>query len=783
MSIDRNHSHHQDHAAGQHDGHDVDHHEHKDDGREHGAEEGYETGRMTDAGPAEPGYPEHPELRGAAGAAADDSETAVPHSDSHVHSHDRHAGHATPSRQWSKQPRTTPGTTQSTDHAAHGGHDEHAGHDKHAGHSVAMFRDKFWISLALTIPTLVWGHMLQGALGYTAPRFTGSSWIPAIFGTAVFLYGGWVFIQGAMRELRDRLPGMMTLIALAISVAFIFSAAVTIGYPGMPLWEELATLVTIMLLGHWIEMRSIAQAQGALKELAKLLPSTATRVVGDRTEEVPVAELRDGDVVLVRPGASVPADGVVRQGASAVNESMITGESRPVDKREGDDVIAGTVNQAGSLRIEITRTGERTALAGIMRLVAEAQSSRSRAQALADRAAFILTLVALGAGVVTLVLWLTIRPGDPGFAIERVVTVLVIACPHALGLAIPLVIAISTTVGARNGLLVRDRRGLEDARNLTTIVFDKTGTLTKGEFGVVEIATADALASEEALRLAAAVEVDSEHTIAQGIVRSARERGIDVRPARDFEAIPGKGVRARVDGRELWVGGPALIRDRALEMPRALVEAIDRAAQRGQASIVLAEAQTALAVFAVADVIRPESVEAVRALHERGVEAVMMTGDARPVADAVAAELGIDRVFAEVLPGEKAAKIEELKTAGERVGMVGDGVNDAPALVTADVGIAIGAGTDVAVEAGDIVLVRSDPRDVARIIALSRATYRKMIQNLWWAAGYNIIAIPLAAGVLAPWGFVLSPAVGAVLMSLSTVIVAINAQLLRRAAL
>jgi Cu2+-exporting ATPase len=646
-----------------------------------------------------------------------------------------------------------------------------------------MFRDKFWVSLALTIPTLIWGHMLQGALGYTAPRFPGAAWIPAVFGTAVFFYGGWVFIRGAAREIRDRLPGMMTLIALAISVAFVFSAVVTIGFPGMPLWEELATLVTIMLLGHWIEMRSISRAQGALEELAKLLPDEATRVVGKELETVPIAALRDGDVVLVRPGASVPADGVVREGASTVNESMITGESRPAEKGSGDRLIAGTVNGAGSLRVEVTGTGGRTALAGIMRLVAQAQSSRSRAQALADRAAFILTLVALGSGVVTFVAWLAIRPGEPAFAIERLVTVLVIACPHALGLAIPLVIAISTTLGARNGLLVRDRRGLEEARNLTTIVFDKTGTLTKGEFGVVDIATADDLTPDEALRLAAALETDSEHTIAAGIVRSARERGLTVPPAESFEAIPGQGVRALVDGRELYIGGPALTRARSIELPPALRAAEARAAQRGQATIVLADGRRALAAFAVADVVREESREAVRSLHDRGIEVVMMTGDARPVAESVAADLGIDRVFAEVLPGEKAVKIEELQRGGKRVGMVGDGVNDAPALVTADVGIAIGAGTDVAVEAGDIVLVRNDPRDVSRIIALSRGTYLMMINNIWWAVGYNIIANPLAAGVLEPWVFVLSPAVGAVLMSLSTVIVAINAQLSRRTAL
>ena len=667
--------------------------------------------------------------------------------------------------------------------AAHAGmeHDHaHAGHDRHAGHSVAMFRDKFWISFALTIPTLVWGHMLQRAFGYHAPMFPGAIWIPPLFGTMVFLYGGRVFIQGAVSELQARVPGMMTLIGLAISVAFVFSAVVTLGYPGMPLWEELSTLVTIMLLGHWIEMRSINQAQGALKELAKLLPNTATRVVGDATEEVPISHLTLGDIVLVRPGASIPADGIVRQGASAVNESMITGESRPVDKREAGKVIAGTVNGAGSLRVEVTGTGDRTALAGIMRLVEQAQSSRSRAQALADRAAFALTLIALGAGAVTLIVWLLIRPGDPAFAIERVVTVLVIACPHALGLAIPLVIAISTTLGARNGLLVRDRRGLEEARNLTAVVFDKTGTLTKGEFGVVDIATTGGLQHNEALRLAAAVEADSEHTIAEGIVKTARERGIDVRPAEDFEAIPGKGAMARVDGRELYMGGPTLLASLGLGVPDELQSAVKRADADGKASIFLADRSSVVAVFALADVVRPESRAAVQALHDKRVEVVMMTGDAHVVAQAVASELHVDQVFAEVLPEQKAAKIEELKRQGRRVAMVGDGVNDAPALVTADVGIAIGAGTDVAVEAGDIVLVRSDPRDVPRIIELSRASYRKMIQNLWWAAGYNILAIPLAAGVLASRGIVLSPAIGAVLMSASTVIVAINAQLLRR---
>jgi P-type Cu2+ transporter len=675
---------------------------------------------------------------------------------------------------------------------AHGGHEHRpAGlsmsqaahtdqdHDKHTGHSIEMFRRKFWLTLVLTTPTLVWGHMLQRALGYTAPHFPGSQWIAPLFGTAVFVYGGWVFIQGAAREIRNRQPGMMTLIALAISVAFAFSAAVTLGFPGMPLWEELSTLVTIMLLGHWVEMRSITQAQGALSALSQLLPNVATRIVGDRTEEVPLLGLRASDLVLVRPGASIPADGIVREGSSAVNEAMITGESVPVQKREGAPVIAGTVNGAGSLRVEVTGTGDSTAIARIVRLVAHAQSSRSRAQALADRAALGLTIVALASGIATLITWLALG-ATPAYAIERLVTVLVIACPHALGLAVPLVIAISTTIGAQNGLLVRDRRGLEEARTLTAVVFDKTGTLTKGEFGVVDIVTVRGMPPGQALALAAAVERDSEHTIAQGIVKSARARGLEVSAAVQFETLPGRGVKARVAGRELFVGGPALLRSQSLELPPELREATARAAERGQAAIYLADEKGVLAMFAVADVVRDESRDAVRALRDRGLRVIMMTGDARAVAESVGKEVGVDAVFAEVLPEQKVSRIEELQGEGHRVAMVGDGVNDAPALVTANVGIAIGAGTDVAVEAGDIVLVRNDPRDVPRIISLSRASYRKMIQNLWWAAGYNIVAIPLAAGALSHYGLVLSPAVGAVLMSASTVIVAINAQLLRR---
>jgi P-type Cu2+ transporter len=658
-------------------------------------------------------------------------------------------------------------------------HEAHTGHDKHTGHSVEMFRSKFWITLALTVPIVLWGHMLPRLTGWHAPVFPGSAWIGPVLGTVVFFYGGWVFLQGGAREIADRLPGMMTLISLAITVAFVYSAAVALGYDGMPLWEELATLIAVMLLGHWIEMRSIFQAQGALRELAKLLPATAVRVVGDALEEVPIDRLQDGDLVLVRPGAGVPADGVVRTGRSNVNEAMITGESRPVPKKEGDEVIAGTVNGDGSLRVEITGTGERTALAGIMRLVEQAQTSRSRAQALADRAAYYLTIVAVAAGALTAAAWIALGASSD-FVIERVVTVLVIACPHALGLAIPLVIAISTTLGARSGLLVRDRRGLEEARTLDTVVFDKTGTLTLGEHRVVALDTSEGVSEAEALRLAAAVEYDSEHPVARAIVASARERGIDIPAAAGFEAVPGQGVRASVDARTLEVGGPNLLRRRSVTPGPALETASARAAERGQSVVYLLEDRRALAVFAIADAVRPESREAVRRLQEMGIEVVMLTGDSHAVANAVARELGIDTVLAEVLPADKADRIRDLQAQGKRVAMVGDGVNDAPALVTADVGVAIGAGTDVAVEAGDVVLVRSDPRDVARIVALSKASYRKMIQNLWWAAGYNIVAIPLAAGVLAPQGLILHPALGAVLMSASTVIVAINAQLLRR---
>ena len=656
----------------------------------------------------------------------------------------------------------------------------HTGHNQHIGHNVEMFRNKFWVCLIISIPVLLWDPMIQQWFKYQLPSFPGSNFIPAVFGTIVFIYGGWIFLQGAYQELVHKTPGMMTLISLAINVAFFYSIAVMLGLKGHTLWWELATLISIMLLGHWIEMRSISQAQGALQELAKLLPDTAILLTDDEsTQEVLVEQLQEGDLILIRPGAIIPADGMVQSGKSSVNEAMITGESKPVEKKQGERVLAGTVNGEGSLRVKIAGIGDKTALAGIMRLVEQAQSSRSRAQALADRAAFYLTLVAIGSGLITLIGWL-LSGSTLDFAITRVVTVLVIACPHALGLAIPLVIAISTTLGARNGLLIRDRRGLEEARNLDVVVFDKTGTLTMGEHRVIQTVTDKSIDNEEALRLAAAVERDSEHPIARALQKSAEAVGIEIPPSQNFRAIPGQGVQAQVEGREFQVGGPSLLKSEKFPIPEEFNDAAHRFGESGQAAIYLVEGEKVLAVFAIADAIRPESYEAIRNLHQLGIQSAMLTGDSEAVAETVAKELDINLVFAQVLPEDKAKKIQDLQKQGKRVAMVGDGVNDAPALATADVSIAIGAGTDVAVEAGDVVLVRSDPRDIPRIIKLSKATYQKMIQNLWWAAGYNIIALPLAAGALAWAGIILAPAVGAVLMSASTVIVSINAQILRR---
>jgi P-type Cu2+ transporter len=649
--------------------------------------------------------------------------------------------------------------------------DHTAGHDRHAGHSVAMFRDRFWLSLLLTVPVLIWSMDLQMWLGYAAPSFPGSGWLPAGLGTVVFLYGGLVFIRGAAGELADRKPGMMTLISLAIVVAFVTSWAGSLGLFEVEIWWELATLITIMLLGHWLEMRSIAQARGALAALADLLPDTAERVTDAGTESVPLSSLAVGDIVLVRPGGRVPADGEIVDGSADVDESMVTGESRPVGKDPGDRVVAGTVAAGGSLRVRVDATGDETALSGIMRMVSAAQASASRAQALADRAAALLFYIALGAGTLTFVTWWLL--GDREGALVRTATVLVIACPHALGLAIPLVIAISTSLGARNGLLVKDRLALERARDLDVVIFDKTGTLTRGEPVVAEIVGED---DESILRLAGAVEADSEHPLARAIVRAATERGIAMATATDFEAIAGRGARATIDGVTVHVAGPRLLEDLGLT---ALPEVAAWTAG-GRTVLHVVVDGVVRGAIAVEDEIRPESRESVERLHARGLTVAMITGDAQGVADSVAVRLGIDEVAAQVLPADKADAVRRFQAGGRTVAMVGDGVNDAPALATADVGIAIGAGTDVAVESAGIVLVRSDPRDVVGAIDLSRATYAKMVQNLVWATAYNVIAIPVAAGILVPWGIDLPMAAGAIAMSGSTIIVAANAQLLRR---
>jgi len=663
----------------------------------------------------------------------------------------------------------------------HSGQD-HSAHVNHSGHEQ-MFRQKFWISLLLSIPVLVFSPSIQSWMGYSIPAFPGSIWITPIFAVVVFWYGGIPFLEMAVPEMKNRQPGMMTLISLAISVAFVYSVAALFLPTSVTFFWELVTLIDIMLLGHWIEMRSIRQASGALNELARLMPDTANRILADgNIESIPVAQLQGGDLVLVRPGESVPADGAVQEGESDVNEAMLTGESLPVKKREGDKVIAGTINGDGSLRLKITAVGDDTALAGIMRLVDQAQQSKSNTQILADKAAGWLFYVALGVAAITAVAW-TIAVGFNVEVIARVATVLVIACPHALGLAVPLVVAITTAMGAKNGILVRDRLALEKARLIDMIVFDKTGTLTEGEFGVVGIRTISDITEDEALALTAAIEGDSEHTIARGIRKSAQDRNLTTPSISGFEAIKGRGVRAQEKDRTLYVGGPRMLEMLSLELPEQLAQFEQLASQKGQSVVNLvedgADGKRVLAAFALADVIRPESRFVIQKLHEMGVEVAMLTGDSQAVAKAVADELGIDTYFAQVLPEDKDQKIMQLQKQGKKVAMVGDGVNDAPALTRADVGIAIGSGTDVAIESAGIILVKSNPMDVVKIFDLSRTSYRKMIQNLIWAAGYNIIALPLAAGVLAPIGILLSPAIGAVLMSLSTVIVAINAQLLR----
>ena len=668
------------------------------------------------------------------------------------------------------------GYDEHRDHARHhgrAGHDVRAGHDKHAGHGVAMFRDRFWLSVVLTIPVLVWSEMIQEWLGYTAPAFALSDRIPAILGTIVFVYGGLPFLKGGVSELRDRQPGMMLLISLAIVVAFVASLASEFGWLELEFWWELALLIDVMLLGHWQEMKALGQTSSALEALAALLPDEAELVDDSELRTVPAGDLRPDDLVLVRPGGRVPADGSVVEGEAAVDESMITGESRTVHRGAGDRVVAGTVATDSSLRVRVEAVGEDTALAGIRRLVEQSQASKSRAQALADRAAALLFYIAVAAGALTFVVWSAI--GETGEAVERAVTVLVISCPHALGLAIPLVIAISTGVAARAGILIRDRLALERMRTVGAVLFDKTGTLTKGRPAVRDVAGAG-ITGDDVLRLAAAVETSSEHPLAKAIVAAAN----DVPNASDFRALSGRGVEAVVGGRRVRVGGPALLRGLGIGDPAEIGEKIAAWRARGATVLTVIRDDVVVGVIAVEDETRPESVEAVNALHGEDVRVVMITGDAREVADAVAAEVGVDEVKAEVLPEDKAAAVAELQERGLQVAMVGDGVNDAPALARADVGIAIGAGTDVAIESAGVVLASDDPRGVVSVRTLSKASYRKMVQNLGWAVGYNVVAIPLAAGVFAWAGVVLAPAVGALAMSLSTIIVALNAMLLRR---
>lgn len=662
--------------------------------------------------------------------------------------------------------------TSQTMHQHDGQHD----HDKHAGHNPNMFKQKFWLSLLLTIPTLLFSHTVQGWLGFEL-MFLGSEYIPAVFGAAIFFYGGLVFLKSAKAELAARQPGMMTLISMAITVAFVYSALVSLKLvAGMDFWWELATLVTIMLLGHWLEMASVENAQGALNELAKLLPDEAELIEQGKSRIVPASELKPGDIVLVRPGAGIPIDGKVIKGESEVNESMLTGESKPVKKVIGAEVIGGTINTNGALTIQVSKVGSDTALAGIMKLVEDAQTSKSKTQILADKAAFYLTFIAIGAALLTWIGW-WLAGESAGFILERVVTVLVIACPHALGLAIPLVTAISTTLAAKNGLLVRERMALEAARNIDVVLFDKTGTLTKGEQGVVDVIAED---KSRTLSLAAALEHESEHPIARAIVEYAHSQNVPETHTTDFSALSGRGVRAETDGKKVYVGGPRLLEELKITLNSELRRTAENASADGKTVVYVIEDKAVLGAIMLADVIREESKEAVATLHAMGKRVAMLTGDSEGVAAWVAKELGIKEYFAGVLPENKAETVKKLQRDGSRVAMVGDGVNDAPALTQANIGIAIGAGTDVAIESAGIVLASSDPRGVAKIVTLSKHTYNKMLQNLAWATGYNTLAIPLAAGVTSGLGFVLSPALGAVLMSLSTIIVAINAQFLRR---
>ena len=661
-----------------------------------------------------------------------------------------------------------------------GGHAAHTGHDKHAGHTPEMFRDRFFVSLLLTLPILYFSEHFQDWFGYRAAQFPGSAWVNPVLGTILYFYGGLVFLKGALRELRARTPGMMTLIALGITAAYGYSLAVSLGLPGKPFYWELATLIDVMLLGHWLEMASVQAASRALEELSKLMPTTAHRILGDRIEDIPVSALKEGDLILIRPGEQVPADGVVVEGASTMNEAFLTGESRPVPKEPGDEVIAGAVNGEGALKVRVTRTGEATTLSQILRLVQEAQASRSRFQALADRVAGWLFYIALTLGTLTFLVWLALGR-DFNFALSLAVTVVVIACPPALGRTIPLVTVNATALAAKNGILVRNREAFERGREIRFVALDKTGTLTEGRFAVRAV-YAHETSEEEALSLAAALEALSEHPLAQAIVEAAEGKGLPRPEVRDFQAVPGKGVEGTLGGKRYRVGRPEWAEELGLKVSEPLKRGLKEAEARGESVVALMDEARVLALLALADRIRPSAKEAIRRLKAMGITPVMITGDAEAVARTVAQELGIERYHARVLPEDKARRVRELKREGPTA-FVGDGINDAPALLEADLGIAIGAGTNVAIEAADLVLVESDPLDVVRALTLARATYAKMVQNLFWATGYNAIALPLAAGVAYPWGIVLSPAVGALLMSLSTVAVAVNAMLLRRAAL
>jgi Cu2+-exporting ATPase len=659
-------------------------------------------------------------------------------------------------------------------------HAEHHEHDKHAGHSVAMFKDKFWLSLLLTLPVLAYSEMIQTWFHFTPPSFPGSQYVPFVLSSIIFFYGGLVFIKSAIGELKAKLPGMMTLISLAIITAYVYSVATQFFIAGDGFFWELATLVTIMLLGHWLEMASVAKAENALDAISKLLPDKAEKLVNGKPRQVLVSELKVGNLVLIRPGASIPVDGVIVDGSSSVDEAAITGESKPVGKKKDDEVVAGTGNQDGSLTVKVTKLGQDTVLAGIMRLVAEAQSSKSNVQVLADKAAFYLTIIAIATAIATFLFWLIAK--DAGFALERSVTVLIIACPHALGLAIPLVVSISTALSARNGLLVRKRLALESARKLDWVLFDKTGTLTKGEHGVTDVWAIKGYSKDDILHLTASLEQNSEHIVGRGIVKKAEEQHIHLDKVAGFKALPGLGVRGTLHSGEAYVAASyRYIEENKLTVPTKIARAVKQAAKEGKTEVYLITNKKVVGALGLADMVREQSKQTIQTLKDMGIKTAMITGDSDEVAAYVANQLGLDQYFAEVKPEDKAAKVKELQKNGQQVAMVGDGINDAPALTQADIGIAIGAGTDVAIKSADIILVKSDPQDIVKVINLSKRTYGKMAQNLVWATGYNIFAIPLAAGVLYSAGIVLAPALGAVLMSVSTVVVALNAQLLRRA--